>query len=132
MAGRVLVVEDHSSVRAFLRVLLEGEGYRVTEATGGLEAVATAEEVKPSLILLDLMMPGLDGERVLSLLEEKDETKDIPVIVVTAKEEAIERVAGRLGAENVFRKPFEDQELLAQVAKHAGPPEPASKSPYKG
>lgn len=129
---RVLIVEDHTSVRTLIRVILETEGYRVVEAGDGREAVESAENLKPELIVLDLMMPGMDGERVIEELREKPETKEIPILVVTAKEEAVGRVGEVLGRENVIQKPFEESQITQRVAEIIGPGQPPSTSPWKG
>lgn len=129
---RVLVVEDHSSVRTLIRVILETEGYRVVEAEDGQEAVDTAESLHPELVVLDLMMPGMDGEKVISELKEKPETKDIPILVVTAKEEAVDRVGEVLGPENVIQKPFEESQIVDRVKEMIGAVQRPSTSPWKG
>jgi CheY-like chemotaxis protein len=129
---RVLVVEDHASVRTLIRVILETDGYRVVEANDGREAVESAESLKPELIVLDLMMPGMDGEKVIEELRDKAETKEIPILVVTAKEEAVGRVGEVLGRENVIQKPFEESQITERVAEIIGPGQPSSTSPWKG
>lgn len=130
MAPRILVVEDHSSVRTLLRVMLETEGYRVMEAPDGPQALDMAGSDDLDLLVLDLMMPEMDGERVLAQLKSSDDTKDLPIIVVSAKEEALDRVRDTLGPDNVFAKPFEEQKLLARIAELVGPGERSSKSPW--
>jgi DNA-binding response OmpR family regulator len=132
VAPRVLIVEDHSSVRQLLRVVLETEGYRAVEAQDGPSAVETAESVKPDLVILDLMMPGLDGEWVLGQLKSKPEIANTPVVVVTAKAEAVPRMRELLGEGNVFPKPFDQTELLARISELVGPGEARSDSPWKG
>jgi DNA-binding response OmpR family regulator len=132
MAARILVVEDHTSVRTLLRVMLEAEGYRVMEAADGPQALDLASSDDLDLMILDLMMPELDGERVLAQLSSQEETKGLPIIVVSAKEEALDRVKDSIGAENVFAKPFEEQILLARIAELVGPGDISSSSPWKG
>lgn len=127
----VLVVEDHSSVRALLRVILEGEGYRVVEASDGHEALEVAEARTPDLIMLDLMMPEFDGERVIDELQKKPDLAGIPVVVVTAREEGLDRVREKIGRTNVFMKPFEQQELVDRVKELVGPGMKKSSSPWK-
>lgn len=126
------MVEDHSSVRTLLRVVLEDAGYRVMEATDGPEALEVAESASPNLILLDLMMPELDGERVIANLRAGGKTAEIPIVVVTAKEEAIGRMKDLLGEANVFGKPFDQEKLLDRISRLIGPGEPAPTSPWKG
>lgn len=129
---RVLVVEDHSSVRTLLRVTLEDEGYRVLEANGGFEAIEAAEEAKPDLIMLDLMMPELDGEKVIHEVRGRSDIAGIPIVVVTAREEGIDRVKDLVGEANVFMKPFEEQVLVGRVRDLIGPGEDKPTSPWKG
>lgn len=127
----ILVVEDHSSVRALLRVILEGEGYRVVEAGDGLEALQVAQVRPPDLIMLDLMMPELDGERVVEEMRSKPGLADIPIVVVTAKEEGLDRVRELVGEQNVLMKPFEETELVGRVRDLIGAGARRSASPWK-
>lgn len=129
---RILIVEDHTSVRTLLRVMFEAEGYRTIEADDGPAALEAAESVKPDLILLDLMMPELDGERVIARLSENPQLTGIPIIVVTAKQEAVDRMKDWLGDGNVFTKPFDQASLLARVEELIGPGSPLPSSPWKG
>ena len=129
---RILVVEDHFSVRTLFRVILESEGYRVSEAEDGDTALEMAESLRPHLILLDLMMPRLDGERVIQELQEKSELRSTPIIVVSAKEEAMDRVTEVIGQENVFGKPFDEEQVVGRVKELIGPGATTSSSPWKG
>lgn len=128
---RILVVEDHTSVRTLMRVVLEGEGYRVMEAADGDEAIVAAEEAKPNLIVLDLMMPELDGEHVIERIRQSASISSTPIVVVTAKEEAVGRMKDLLGDENVLVKPFENEALLERVSALAGPGTKPPESPWK-
>ena len=129
---RILVVDDYSSVRTLLRVLLEAEGYRIMEASDGTEALEVAASIRPDLIILDLMMPELDGEHVIAQLHEDESLKDLPVLVLTAKQEALARVREVVGSENVFSKPFDPPELLTRIEALVGKASKPSKSPWKG
>ena len=121
----VLVVEDDPSVRGLLQTLLVAEGYDVATASDGLAGLVKASNQRPSLILLDLMMPDLGGIRVLQELREDPGLADVPVIVVTGKLDAVPALAQELGEASVFAKPFGVAELLARVAEvTGGPPEP--------
>lgn len=128
---RVLIVEDHSSVRALLRVMLEGEGYRCLEAGDGVEALQAAQSKKPDLIMLDLMMPEVDGEKVIQEIRGRADISSIPIVVVTAREEGIERISDVVGAANVFMKPFDEGKLIARVRDLIGPGEGRSTSPWR-
>jgi DNA-binding response OmpR family regulator len=119
----VLVVEDDPSVRGLLQTLLSAEGYDVVTASDGLAGLVKATSSKPSLVLLDLMMPDLGGVRVLEEMREDPELSDVPVIVVTGKIDAIPSMRQLLGEENVFLKPFAVGELLSRVAEVTGGPE---------
>lgn len=115
MTAKVLLVDDHETVRDLLRLLLEGEGYEVTEARDGAEALAKVESDKPDLLLLDLMMPEVDGEEVIKRMWKDDEAIRMPVIVVSAKYEALDSLYELIGRDNVFAKPFEPTKLLDRV-----------------
>jgi DNA-binding response OmpR family regulator len=118
----VLVVEDDPSVRGLLQTLLLAEGYDVSTASDGLAGLVKANRERPSLILLDLMMPDLGGARVLEELDREPGLADVPVIVVTGKLEAIPAMADLIGEDSVFAKPFSVAELLARVADITGGP----------
>jgi DNA-binding response OmpR family regulator len=112
----ILIVEDDPSVQGYLATLMQLEGYDTTTATDGLEGLLKAEFKTPSLILLDVMMPNVDGERVLRELGESGPLAGVPVVVVTGRSDAhrtFDRVVGR---ENVFPKPVDGDALAARVA----------------
>lgn len=117
---KILLVEDESSVRELLKVLLEGEGYEILEAKDGLEGLLKAEFTKPDLMILDLMMPDVDGERVLRQLKSEENLAEIPVLVVSGKYEALDRCKKLLGNDNVFQKPFEPVKLLRRITELVG------------
>lgn len=113
MMTTILVVDDKMSVRNMLRDYLTEKGYRVTIAANGREALFAARHEQPDLILLDVMMPGLDGFKFLELYRQE---KDTPVIFVTASMEEAKKVQGlELGADDYITKPFGMSELLARV-----------------
>jgi two-component system OmpR family response regulator len=122
MSPHVLVVEDDPSVRGLLQTLLSAEGYDVATASDGLAGLVKASRKRPSLILLDLMMPDLGGLRVLEELGDDPHLADVPVIVVTGKLDAVPAMVDRLGEDSVFAKPFSVAELLARVADVTGGP----------
>ena len=119
----VLVVEDDPSVRGLLQTLLSAEGYDVATASDGLAGLVKASSRRPSLILLDLMMPDLGGIRVLEELRGDPALSDVPVLVVTGKIDAVAAMQELLGEDSVFAKPFGVAELLARVAEVTGGPE---------
>lgn len=119
MAPRILVVDDVPVNLTLLRMMLEREGYEVLVAGNGREALAVAETEKPDLVLLDVMMPILDGYATCAAMQRNPDTRDIPVIFLSALREACDKVkARRLGAVDTVAKPFNEGEILTRVASH--------------
>ena len=113
--GSVLVVDDEPTIAEVVARYLERAGYRTRVAGDGVEAIAAAAEHRPDLVVLDLMLPGLDGLEVMRRLREQDRDR-IAVILLTAKGEESDRVVGlRLGADDYVVKPFSPAELVARV-----------------
>ena len=113
MSARILVVEDEDRIRQFLQRGLTFEGYRVESAADGQEALELAREEPPDLVLLDIMLPGMDGVEVCRRLRSASE---VPILMLTAKEAIEDRVAGLdAGADDYLVKPFAFDELLARV-----------------
>jgi two-component system alkaline phosphatase synthesis response regulator PhoP len=111
---RILIVEDNPDLAFGLRNNHEIEGYAITVAEDGIAGLKVARDTHPDLIILDLMMPGLDGYRVLRTLRE--EGNDTPVLILSARGEEADKVRGfRLGADDFVTKPFSLLELLARV-----------------
>ncbi|MEN8114696.1 MAG: response regulator transcription factor [Actinomycetota bacterium] len=112
-AGTVLVVDDEEIVREVVCTYLEQEGYATRQAAAGLEAVELIESERPDLIVLDVMLPEIDGFSILGELRKRE---DIPVILLTARTEETDRVLGlELGADDYVVKPFSPRELAARV-----------------
>ena len=112
----VLAVEDEEDILELVRYNLEKEGYRVTGAVSGEEALRHARSQPPDLIVLDLMLPGMDGLTVCRELKQDAKTRDLPIIILTAKGEEADIVAGlELGADDYVTKPFSPRVLLARV-----------------
>jgi DNA-binding response OmpR family regulator len=111
---RVLVVEDNANLAFGLTRSLESEGYQVDAAEDGLRGLEMARSTNPDLVVLDLMLPGMDGYTILKKL--RAEGKDVPVLILTARGEEADKVFGfRLGADDYVTKPFSLSELLARV-----------------
>lgn len=110
----ILIAEDHLDSREALRALLEACGYGVLVATNGGEAVAVASSQKPDLILMDIMMPELDGFEATRELRRNRATQEIPIIAVTAMEGA-RQLALQAGANDFVRKPIEISRLVEKV-----------------
>jgi CheY-like chemotaxis protein len=114
-----LIVDDEKLILISTRIVLESVGYQVLTASNGEEAIQKARSDHPGLILLDIMMPGIDGWETLSRLKEDPETKDIPVVIFTAREHTRGRkLAREMGAVDYFQKPFEPDELIQIVDQY--------------
>ena len=119
MTGRILIVDDTLKNIQILGTILRKEEYQINVAQNGLQAIKMAETVIPDLILLDVMMPELDGFETCKRLKTASDTKDIPVIFLTAKTETEDIVKGfELGAVDYVTKPFNATELLVRVRTH--------------
>lgn len=113
---RILVVDDEPDIVALVVYHLAKEGYRVSSASSGSEALATARRERPALIVLDLMLPGLSGFEVLEQLRADEATASIAVLMLTARKEEPDRIKGlSLGADDYLTKPFSPQELVLRV-----------------
>ena len=113
MASTVLVVDDEKNIVQLARLYLNKEGYEVESAYDGLEALKMAKSVRPDLIILDLMMPEMDG---LEVCRELRKTSNVPIIMLTAKGDDIDRIVGlEIGADDYMTKPFNPRELVARV-----------------
>ena len=113
MAYRILVADDEAEIREVLRLYLEKEGYEIVEAADGTEAVRLIKEEQIDLALLDIMMPGMDGYRVLRNVREEN---NLPVIMLSAKSSDSDKILGLdLGADDYITKPFVPLEALARV-----------------
>lgn len=112
----VLVVEDETALVTLLHYNLEREGYRVLEARDGEEAMLVAAEEKPDVVILDWMLPQLSGIEVCRRLRTRQETRNIPIIMLTARGEETDRIRGLdTGADDYITKPFSMTELLARL-----------------
>jgi len=128
MTETILVVDDQSNVRTLLKDYLTSQGYRVVTANDGQEALFVARHEHPNLVLLDIMMPKMDGYQFLNAFRRENQ---VPVIVLSAKEEETDTVLGlELGADDYVIKPFRMRELLARIRaalrRVETPVEPAS------
>jgi DNA-binding response OmpR family regulator len=129
MATKILVVDDKANVRQLLREYLVEQGFEVVVATNGREALYAARHETPDVILLDIMMPEMDG---YEFLKQYRRERAVPVIIITAREEETDAVLGlELGADDYVIKPFRMREMVARiraVLRRAEPPDPALKS----
>jgi DNA-binding response OmpR family regulator len=131
---RVLIVEDEPNIASFARMYLEAAGFEVALAARGDDGLRMAEEEPPNLVILDLMLPGLDGYEVTKRLRQQGQT---PIIMLTARDDAVDKVVGlELGADDYITKPFNPREVVARVRAvlrraeagpaPAGQPQPAT------
>jgi len=109
----VLVVEDETSIASFVALYLKNAGYRIQTAGTGREALERAAAEKPSLIVLDLMLPDIDGLEVCRRIRQ---TSDVPILMLTARDEDVDKIIGlEVGADDYLTKPFNPRELVARV-----------------
>jgi len=132
MKNHILIVEDEEDIRELVRYNLEREGFSVSEAESGEEGLKKVLKKRPDLILLDLMLPGKDGMQVCRELKQNEEARSIPILMMTARGEESDIVAGlELGAEDYIVKPFSPKVLMARVKavlRRNTSPEPADEA----
>jgi CheY-like chemotaxis protein len=125
VSARILIVEDHPTMREAMRLVLEGEGFDIDEASDGAQALAAVQEERPDLVLLDMSIPGVSGPEVLAAVKSDPSTSEVRVIVVTATGEEGRAAAMAGGADHYFTKPFSPIALLNAVEEVLGPEDPA-------
>lgn len=114
---KILVVDDSPTERHFMVDLLTKNGYQVVTAESGEEGVSRAKAEKPDLIIMDVVMPGLNGYQATRTLTRDDETKNIPVLMCTSKGQETDKIWGlRQGAQDYLVKPVNPEELLGKIA----------------
>lgn len=113
LSGPILIVEDDRNTAALVATYLQREGFRTLQEHDGAQALATAQRAKPGFVILDLMLPGMDGWEICRELRK---VSDVPILMLTAREEEIDRVLGlSLGADDYVVKPFSPRELVERV-----------------
>jgi len=119
VAKRILCIEDEPEMIDLIRLILGRRGFEVSGASGGMAGIKAVREQLPDLVLLDLMMPDMDGWEVYQQMKANETTRNIPVIVVTAKAQNIDKVLGLHIAkvDDYISKPFSPQELMSSVEK---------------
>jgi two-component system response regulator VicR len=116
---RILYIEDEKEMLELTRIVLEREGYEMLAAVGGAEGIETVKREKPDLVLLDLMMPDVDGWEVYRQMKADKEVADIPVIIITARTQSIDKVLGLKVAKvaDYITKPFGPSDLINSVKR---------------
>jgi len=115
MKSRILLIEDDPHISKFLELELQHEGYEVNHVSNGKAAIESISEKLPDLVILDIMIPEIDGYHVLQIIRE-DYSNELPVIMLTAKREVKDKVKGlRTGADDYLTKPFHIEELIARI-----------------
>ena len=113
----ILIVEDEESLLKLESILLSSKGYKVTGVRDGLAALSEIEKIKPDLILLDIMMPGIDGFEVCRRIKENPDTRDIPIVMLTAKKSAADQARGaEVGADAYITKPFKSLKIIDVIS----------------
>jgi two-component system phosphate regulon response regulator PhoB len=113
---KILVVEDEKDIQELVRLQLEKAGFQTVLARDGKEAFRKIQESRPDLVVLDLMLPEMDGKELTKTLKAREDTKEIPIVMLTAKSEEVDRIVGfELGADDYIPKPFSPKELVLRV-----------------
>ena len=128
---KILIADDEAQIREILRIYFEKEGFEVIEAEDGAAAILKVQSEKPDILLLDIMMPVLDG---IEVCKQVRKMSDLPIIMVTAKDDDDDRIAGlEIGADDYITKPFNSREVVARVKavlRRAGTQEKKGRSDY--
>jgi len=116
---KILVVEDSSTQRKIICKMLLQSGYRILEAKDGYEALSIVEHERPDLILLDIVMPGIDGYKVMSLIKDIPNMGDVPIIMLTSRGKLIDKMRGKVSGTNEYlTKPFKRGDLMEKIRKY--------------
>lgn len=116
MDRTILIVDDEDAIRELIRFTMEKNGYKTAEAADGEEALQLAQQTMPALMILDLMLPNVDGMEVCRRLKMNPTTAGIPIVMLTAKDDEIDKILGlEMGADDYMTKPFSTRELAARV-----------------
>jgi DNA-binding response OmpR family regulator len=127
MAARILVVDDEVHLARILQFALERSGYDVTLAFDGNEALEIAKRERPALIILDLVLPGIDGYKVCNILKRDAGLAAVPVILVSARDLKLERFPGKMTADRFIPKPFDINYLIDSIGELLGRPVTAAR-----
>ncbi len=134
MPQHILTIEDEPDIAHLIKLYLEKEGFRVIHISDGARGLSEVLRLKPNLLILDLMLPGMDGLEICKKIREKPETRTLPVLMLTAKGEEVDKILGlEFGADDYLTKPFSPREMVARVKallRRTNPPEPAAALKY--
>ncbi len=128
MAQEILIIEDMEPVVQAIRMVLEGEGFRLLTAQNGRDGLRAVSEQKPDLVILDLILPDMDGLEICRKIRKNPDVARVPILILSGKAEEVDKVVGlAVGADDYLAKPFGDKELVARVKallrRSAAPPE---------
>jgi len=116
---KILIVDDNSNIRKLIVTILSRKGYAVVEAKNGLDALSQLNNEMPDLVLLDIVMPRMDGYRVLSIMKESVTFKDIPVIILSGRDAMLDKIRGKIsGSSEYLTKPFNPDKLIDTISKY--------------
>lgn len=119
LGKKILVVEDSATQRKIICKMLVENGYRILEAKDGYEAISIVEHEKPDLILLDIIMPGIDGYKVMTMIKTIPGMSAIPIIMLTSRDKLIDKMRGKVSGTNEYlTKPFKREELIEKIEKY--------------
>lgn len=125
ISSKILIIEDDPGILRYLSYIVERQGYQTITAANGLEALRKVAQEKPDLLVLDVMLPGIDGFEICHRLRDDAATANLPIIIVSAKGQDTDRAAAmQVGANEFFTKPVDRVALLSKIAELL-PPEPA-------
>lgn len=126
MAQRILIVDDEQDIRQLITLILEVAGYEIAQANSGVEALEVLEHDSFDLVILDIMMPEMDGWEACRQIKNRQRTHDLPVLILTVRSQPLDRVIGLevVHAEDYLTKPFERHELLEAVERLLGAKSP--------
>ena len=117
MSKKILVIEDDPSTLRLIKYTLQQEGYQVLTAPNGLEGLRTAKNEEPDLIILDVLLPGIDGYEICHRLRAEPQTAQLPILMVSGKAREIDKATGlKMGADDYITKPWHRPELLTKIA----------------
>jgi len=120
MIGKALVCDDSSADLLNIKNIVEGVGYLVSVAKDGIEAIDKVKEIKPDIVFLDIIMPGMDGYETCRRLADDPETRNIPVIFVTSKNQKADRIWGQMqGGKGLITKPFKDDDIINHLQQYS-------------